>query len=246
MLKRLVIFANKNLLKHPSDRASAYLVSLNSNYILDEELENIYDIFGPSLKTGEFAKEIKTDIEMRNATKIGTYLKDIKQKDLNGENINLYNLAGQYVLLHFWASGFAPSRTENYKLKKLYDKYKEYKFEVIAVSLDSVASDWERAVLEDNLDWNNVSDLKGWNNAIARKLAIQAIPFSLLLDKEGMIIGRDLRPEEIDNILNLMYSTSKVEKERLSAKRKQPLFEKLFPKKKPKNNGGALPGAKNN
>lgn len=234
-------------LLHPSDRAIAYLVSLNSNYILDDELESIYDHFGPSLKLNEFAKEIKSDIDMRNATKMGRFLKDIKQTDLNGEVVNLADFQGKYVLIHFWASGFAPSRRDNLKLKKIYEKYKENnEFEVIAVSLDSVASDWHRAVLEDNLDWNNVSDLKGWENAVAKKLAIQAVPFSLLVDREGMIIGRDLRPEEIDNILNLIFSTTKAAKEKALENNKRPFLEKLLPKKKSKTNGGALPGANYN
>jgi peroxiredoxin len=231
------------VLLHPSDRSLAYLVSLNSNYILDEELESIFESFGPSLKTSVFAKEIKADIEMRNATQIGRVIRDLKQTDLNGETVNLSNFAGKYVLLHFWASGFAPSRVENYKLLKVYQKYKDNNFDVIAVSVDSVAKEWERAVLEDNLDWNNVSDLKGWDNAIAKKLGIQAIPYSILLDREGVIIARDMRPEELDNILNLIVSASKADKEKGNEKKGNSRFKKLFPKKKQKSNEGALPGA---
>jgi peroxiredoxin len=223
---------------HSSDRAIPYLASINSNYIFDEDLAFIYQNFSKSLKKSIFAQEILADINMRNATKMGKKLSDLKQKDLNGEKVSLWDFHGKYVLLYFWASGFEPCRTENLKLKKVYDKYKDWDFEVMAVSLDSVENDWNRAVLEDNLSWQNLSDLKGWDNEIARKLNIQAIPFTILLGREGEIIGKDLQAEELDNILNLIRAT------RESMPKKEKKKAKQNPKKK-KTKTGALPGATN-
>ncbi len=227
---------------HSGDKAIAYLTSTNSNYILDEELQIIYEGFSEKLKKSIFAQEIKAEIEMRNATKIGRKLVDIKQNDLNGEKISLWDFRDKYVLLYFWASGFEPARRENLKLKKLYDKYKDWDFEVMAVSLDSLENDWNRAVMEDNLNWNNLSDLKGWNNEIAKKLNIQAIPYTILLDREGTIIGKDLRPEELDNILNLIKATRDAAPASSQKKNNQPFFKKIFPKKN-KSKAGSLPGA---
>ncbi len=230
---------------HTNDRAVAYLVSVNSNYILDSELENIYNLFGENLRSSDFAKEIKTEVDMRNLTKIGQNLSFIRQKDLNGDLVKLSDFKDKYVLLHFWASGFEPARTENYKLKKIYDKYRHKEFEVIAISLDSVEASLDRAILEDNLDWTNVSDLKGWNNEIAKKLGIQLVPFSILVDREGKIIARDFQPEELDNILNVITSARATLAIDNPQKKQKPLFSKWFPKKTKKTNSGALPGAKN-
>jgi peroxiredoxin len=225
---------------HPSDKSIAYLVSLNSNYILDNELEIIYQNFGENLKTSVFAKEIKAEIDLRNSTQIGRKLGELKQNDLNGEKVSLLDFRKKYVLLYFWASGFEPCRVENVKLKKLYDKYKTWEFEVMAVSLDSVESEWHRAVMEDNLNWQNLSDLKGWNNEIAKKLNIQAVPYNILLDREGAVIGKDLRVEELDNILNLMKATI----EAMPKEEEKKPFKIKLPWKK-KSNAGALPGANN-
>lgn len=227
-------------LLHSSDRAIAYLTSINSNYILDDDLEFIYQNFGKDLKKSIFAQEVFAEINMREVTKLGRKVSDIRQADLNGEKVSLWDFHGKYVLLYFWASGFEPCRIENRKLKKVYDKYKDWDFEVMAVSLDSVENEWNRAVMEDNLNWQNVADLKGWNNEIARKLNIQAIPYTLLLDREGEIIGKDLRAEELDNILNLIKAT----RESMPKEEKKKFKLKLFPKKK-KSNAGALPGAIN-
>lgn len=227
---------------HSGDKAIAYLTSTNSNYILDDDLQIIYNNFTEKLKKSIFALEIKAEIDMRNATKIGRKLVDIKQNDLNGEKVSLWDFREKYVLLYFWASGFEPCRMENVKLKKLYDKYKEWDFEIMAVSLDSVENDWNRAVMEDNLNWNNLSDLKGWNNEIAKKLNIQAVPYTILLDREGTIIGKDLRAEEIDNILNLIKSTRDAAPETHKKSKQNNILKKIFPKKS-KNKTGSLPGA---
>jgi peroxiredoxin len=222
--------------KHPNDRAVAYLVSSNSNYILDNDLVNIYYNFGDKLKSSIFSKEILAEIEMRNATKIGKKLPNIKQYDLNQEKVSLWDFREKYLLLYFWASGYEPCRIENTKLLKVYNKYKDWGFDVMAVSMDSVAAEWHRAVMEDNLSWQNVSDLQGWNNSIATKLSIRAVPYTILIDREGTIIGKDLQAEEIDNILNLMKATNDA-----AGKNKM----KTKKRKKVKSRAGALPGADN-
>ncbi len=233
-------------LLHVNDRAIAYLTSLNSNYILDDDLEFIYNNLGEKLRYSIFTREIKAEIDMRNATKIGRKLVDIEQADLNGEKVNLWDFRDKYVLMYFWASNFEPCRKENSKLMKLYEKYKDWGFEVMAVSMDIEENEWNRAVMEDNLNWQNVSDLKGWDNAIAQKLSIQTVPFTILLDREGTIIGKDLRAEEIDNILNLIKATQTAANiTNGNIEKKGPsIFKKLFSKKK-KADPGALPGANN-
>jgi peroxiredoxin/Ca2+-binding EF-hand superfamily protein len=227
-------------LLHPSDRAIAYLTSVNSNYILDNDLTTIYNSFGENLKKSIFSKEINAEIDLRNSTRIGRKLVDIKQNDLNGEKVSLWDFREKYVLLYFWASGFEPARKENAKLLKLYDKYKDWGFEVMAVSLDSLENDWTRAVLEDNLNWQNVSDLQGWDNAIARKLNVQAVPYTILLDREGAIIGKDLRAEELDNILNLIKATRDAAGQKYTKKAVK--SKRLFARKR-RSKSGSLPGA---
>jgi hypothetical protein len=48
-------------------------------------------------------------------------------------------------------------------------------------------------VVMDGMPWTQVSDLKGWNNEVAKQYAIQAIPFNFLVDSSGTIIAKGLR-----------------------------------------------------
>jgi len=60
---------------------------------------------------------------------------------------------------------------------------------------------WIKAIHDDHLEWTHVSDLKFWDNAVAKQYGIQAIPQNLLLDPEGKIIAKNLRGDELEQKL---------------------------------------------
>ena len=107
-----------------------------------------------------------------------------------------------YLLIDFWASWCGPCIKSLPSLKAMYDKYHGKKFDIIGVSLDDTAADWTAAIAKFGLTWTNVSDLQKWDSQPAKLYAISFIPNTILLDKEGKIIGRNLHVNEIENILN--------------------------------------------
>ena len=70
--------------------------------------------------------------------------------------------------------------------------------EVLGVSLDRSKDKWLAAIEKDQLTWTHVSDLKGWVNDAAKTYAVSSIPHSVLVDKEGIIIAKDLRGEDLN------------------------------------------------
>jgi peroxiredoxin len=79
----------------------------------------------------------------------------------------------------------------------LYNQYKDKGFEILGVSLDKEKGAWMKAIADDKLTWHHVSDLKFWQSDVAFKYGVQAIPFTLLLDKDGKIIAKNLRGEAL-------------------------------------------------
>ena len=71
----------------------------------------------------------------------------------------------------------------------------------MGVSLDNNKEKWLKAIKDDKLDWTQVSDLNYWQNAVALQYKIQSIPQNLLIDPNGIIIGKNLRGEELQNKL---------------------------------------------
>jgi len=111
-----------------------------------------------------------------------------------GKTVKLSELRGKIVLIDFWASWCVPCRKENPTLVRLYNKYKNKEFTILSVSLDEDINAWKNAILTDGLVWpNHVSDLLGWESSMINLYSIEAIPHTILVNKEGKIIGKDLR-----------------------------------------------------
>lgn len=137
----------------------------------------------------------------------GVLFTDFTMNDQKGNIKKLSDYAGKgnYVLVDFWASWCGPCRTEMPNVKALYEKYHPLGFEIVGVSLDNQAASWETAIKEMNMDWPQLSDLKGWKNVAAGLYNIREIPATLLLDPEGRVIASGLRGEALEQKLAEIY-----------------------------------------
>ncbi len=147
------------------------------------------------------AREFIKHVETMKATAVGQPAPEIALPNPQGEVIKLSSLKGKYVLVDFWAKWCGPCRRENPNVVKAYNKYKDKGFTVYGVSLDRTREDWLQAIEEDNLTWTHVSDLKFWQSEAAKTYGITAIPFSILLDPNGVIIAKNLRGTALDKKL---------------------------------------------
>jgi len=165
--------------------------------LVKESLSDYYGLLAGEDKKGPFAMVIEKSMESAGVGKIGSVLPDFKQNDVNGKSVSLSSLKGKYVLVDFWASWCGPCRAENPNVVKTYNQFKDKNFTVLGVSLDQDKTRWLEAIKKDGLTWTHVSDLKYWNNEVAVQFGIQSIPASFLIDPNGVVIGRDLRGDDL-------------------------------------------------
>ena len=128
---------------------------------------------------------------------VGAEAPDFTLPDTNGVMVSLKDLRGKVVVIDFWASWCRPCRMENPNMVKLYQKYHEKGLEILGVSLDGDRESWMKAIHQDGLYWTQVSDLKRWNCAAAKQYGVTGIPFTLLLDKDGKIVAKGLRGDDL-------------------------------------------------
>ena len=137
------------------------------------------------------------------ATAPGKQYMEFSQTDRFGNIISSKDVLAtpgvKYVLIDFWASWCGPCMREVPYLKETYSKYFDKGFQILGVSLDSSKDAWLKAVVDNQMNWVHVSDLKYWDNEVAKQYNINSIPANFLIEAStGKIIATNLRGKDLE------------------------------------------------
>jgi peroxiredoxin len=169
---------------------------------LPENIVNYHKLFNglnKSVRQSKEGLELKKSIDGFMAVRTGAKAPLFSSTDTAGHAVDLKDFRGKYVLIDFWASWCYPCREENPNLLKAFQEYKNRNFTVLGVSLDQPGKHaaWTKAIRDDGLSWQHVSDLKYWKNEVALLYSVRSIPQNFLLNPQGKIIAANLRGEEL-------------------------------------------------
>ncbi|MGB4415810.1 MAG: TlpA disulfide reductase family protein [Paludibacter sp.] len=167
------------------------------------EKESVISQMNDDTKKIKRIQEIIADIEIEKKTTKGQLFTDIKLPSLTGDSLALSSLVGKtdYVLVDFWASWCAPCIQSLPEMKELYNINKGKRLEILGVSLDDNEEAWKSAIAKHDLTWKHISDLQGWKCKGAKLYAVNSIPATVLIDKSGKIVGRNMSIGEIESVI---------------------------------------------
>lgn len=197
-IERLKQFVKSN----PGSFAAVFLLGRYAHSMDLADLESLYAALPAKYKQTRDGASIPKTINARKSTAIGKIAPDFSQPDTLGNMVKLSDFRGKYVLIDFWGSWCVPCRAENPNVVKAFNKYRDKGLTILGVALETKKDAWLNAIHKDELVWTHVSDLKSWNNEAAALYGIKAVPANLLIDREGKIIGIDLRGTDLQNKLS--------------------------------------------
>jgi peroxiredoxin len=197
------------LRKEPASLGVIYFLQNNNNLDRDKYIDVYIQAADKAKKawpTFEHTIQFNEMVSKMKTTAIGQPAPEIALPDTNGQIVKLSSMKGKYVLVDFWAKWCGPCRQENPNVVRAFQKYKDKGFTVFGVSLDRTKQDWLQAIEQDKLTWTHVSDLKFWQSEAAKTYNVTGIPFSLLLDPNGVIIAKNLRGAALERKLSEIFA----------------------------------------
>lgn len=152
------------------------------------------------------AKTTKLKNEADHHPEVGDIAPDFVSSCPDGSPLALSDFKGHYVLISFWAGWSNPSREENRYLKEIWKTKGSLPFKILQVSLDHEREIWIRAIEQEGLVWDHVSDLRRWESAIVNLYDVDKIPSNYLIDPKGKIIARDLLGPDLIEKFQTLHS----------------------------------------
>ncbi|MDM8161664.1 TlpA disulfide reductase family protein [Labilibaculum sp. K2S] len=195
--------ASKEFLKLNGNTAAAAFVAYRIASPLEAaEMEEVYALLGESALASSYAGLLKDKIEVLKKVAIGQPAPDFTLNTPEGKPLSLSSFKGKVVVIDFWASWCGPCRRENPHMVEMYNEVHASGVEFLGVSLDKEKDKWLKAIEDDGLIWNHVSDLKYWDSAAAKLYGINGIPATVVIDQDGNIAATKVFGEELKAVID--------------------------------------------
>lgn len=196
---RFAAFIKRYAEENISNQFGMFMLLYYQELFSPEDLLSLAGKLPAELQNTPDMQKLVSEMKHKTNTGVGGKLPDMTINDIDGKAVRLYDEIAKHdiTLIDFWASWCGPCRAEMPNVVALYDECKSKGFGVIGISLDEDKDKWQSAVKSLNMTWLQLSDLKGWHNALAVAMEVRAIPHTVIVDSKGNILANGYRGDRL-------------------------------------------------
>lgn len=146
-------------------------------------------------------QQITTDQNV--GIEVGNVAPNFTMNNIEGKPVSLSQFKGKTVVIDFWATWCPPCRRSIPFVKESYEKFKNNNVEFIGISLDKQdgLDGWKEYIKENQMTWVQVADGKFWDNDVAVRYGIESIPSMWVINRDGVIVGKNLGHDELESTI---------------------------------------------
>jgi peroxiredoxin len=115
---------------------------------------------------------------------------------MGGKEVNLSSFKGKVTFLTFWTTWCPSCEAEMPTLQKIYARYRDRGFKILAVDIDEPAERVAKYFRKKGLTYTSLLDPRG---QLARRFGVWSIPVTFIVDRRGIIVGRAVGPRRWDS-----------------------------------------------
>ncbi|MFZ5830184.1 MAG: thioredoxin-like domain-containing protein, partial [Planctomycetota bacterium] len=124
----------------------------------------------------------------------------VSGKTASGGSVDLANLRGKPVVIHYWATWSRAALDDMEGLKSMLQRYGNA-FNVLGINLDVDTQGMAQYVAQSKVPWPQIHEDGGLDSRPANQLGILSVPTMILVDKQGRVVSRGLPMAELEDEL---------------------------------------------
>jgi thiol-disulfide isomerase/thioredoxin len=190
------------ILNFPLSQNTLILLSSDIN-LSSAQYDSLFNNLNPTLRNDPYWTSVDVTRSRIHVVETGKLFPEIIFKDTLQRPLKTRSYMGKILFIDFWSSWCRSCRKQFPHLKDIYSKNKAKGFEIIGISMDDKKHDWLKALNEDKLPWPQYCQLVPFQeNSLGKRFRIMGLPSNFLIGRNGILIGQDLSPEELETLIS--------------------------------------------
>ncbi len=193
--------AEEFIVEHSTTPVSLYLLQ---KYFIRSERPDIVkaaSLLSTMIKASPdnmWLKTLNDRLKTLKGAAVGNRLPSFSVRDINGKQTGNISLKSKVNIINVWASWSYDSQNVQRGIVKLKKKHAD-DIAVLGICLDGNVADCRKVVERDSVTWPVVCDKKMWQSPFVARLGIGKMPSTIIVDRNGKVVARDLRNQNLDN-----------------------------------------------